>query len=83
MQHIANRNVLSNVIEKFVLAYINLTSYKIKNPDGNALPALSNLCMGYVFEELIHKSNADSNAEAGKHFTAREVINRLVSVRPN
>jgi type I restriction enzyme M protein len=35
---------------------------------------LSNLGMGYVFEELIRKFNEENNEEAGEHFTPREVI---------
>ena len=38
------------------------------------MPALSNLGMGYVFEELICKFNEDNNEEAGEHFTPKEVI---------
>lgn len=38
---------------------------------------LSNLGMGYVFEELIRKFNEENNEEAGEHFTPREVINLM------
>jgi type I restriction enzyme M protein len=38
------------------------------------MPPLSNLGMGYVFEELIRKFNEENNEEAGEHFTPREVI---------
>ncbi|MCP4425986.1 MAG: N-6 DNA methylase, partial [Chloroflexi bacterium] len=37
-------------------------------------PPLTNLGMGYVFEELIRKFNEENNEEAGEHFTPREVI---------
>ena len=77
MQHMASKDVLLNVIEKFVSPYINLTPHEIEDPDGNALPALSNLGMGYVFEELIRKFNEENNEEAGEHFTPREVINLM------
>ncbi|MEQ6203918.1 class I SAM-dependent DNA methyltransferase [Sulfitobacter sp. HNIBRBA2951] len=77
MQHMANKDVLLNVIEKFVSPYINLTPNEIEDPDGNALPALSNLGMGYVFEELIRKFNEENNEEAGEHFTPREVIHLM------
>lgn len=46
----------------------------MEDPDGNKMPALSNLGMGYVFEELIRKFNEENNEEAGEHFTPREVI---------
>lgn len=39
---------------------------------------LSNLGMGYVFEELIRKFNEENNEEAGEHFTPREVIQLMV-----
>jgi hypothetical protein len=38
------------------------------------MPGLSNLGMGYVFEELIRKFNEENNEEAGEHFTPREAI---------
>ena len=63
-----------DVLEKFVSPYINLTPYEREDPDGYKLPALSNLGMGYVFEELIRKFNEENNEEAGEHFTPREVI---------
>lgn len=74
VQHMAGKNVLLDVLEKFVSPYINLTPEEKMDPDGNKLPALSNLGMGYVFEELIRKFNEENNEEAGEHFTPREVI---------
>jgi type I restriction enzyme M protein len=70
----AQINVLHDVIEKFVSDEINLTPDERKGPDGRTLPGLSNLGMGYVFEELIRKFNEENNEEAGEHFTPREVI---------
>jgi type I restriction enzyme M protein len=35
---------------------------------------VSNLAMGYVFENLIRRFNEQANEEAGDHFTPREVI---------
>lgn len=74
VRHMAGKDVLLDVLEKFVSPYINLTPNPKEDPDGNALPPLSNLGMGYVFEELIRKFNEDNNEEAGEHFTPREVI---------
>src|SRR5699024_11649211 len=37
---------------------------------------ISNLQMGYLFEELVRKFNEQANEEAGDHFTPREVIRR-------
>ena len=74
IRHMADKQVLLDVIEKFVSPYINLTPNDIEDPEGNKLPALTNLGMGYVFEELIRKFNEENNEEAGEHFTPREVI---------
>src|SRR5699024_5405580 len=69
VRHMASRDVLLDVLEKFVSPYINLTTESNLDPDGNLLPALSNLGMGYVFEELIRRFNEENNEEAGEHFT--------------
>lgn len=74
IRHMASKDVLLDVLEKFVSPYINLTPHATEDPDGNKLPALTNLGMGYVFEELIRKFNEENNEEAGQHFTPREVI---------
>lgn len=41
---------------------------------------ISNLEMGYLFEELIRKFSEISNETAGEHFTPREVIRLLVDL---
>ncbi|MCR9261209.1 MAG: type I restriction-modification system subunit M [Pseudomonadaceae bacterium] len=74
IRHMAGKDVLLDTLEKFVSPYINLTPNEREDPDGNKLPALTNLGMGYVFEELIRKFNEENNEEAGEHFTPREVI---------
>src|SRR5690554_5165524 len=74
VRHMASKQVLLDVVEKFTSSYINLTPEPTQDPDGNLLPGLSNLGMGYVFEELIRKFNEENNEEAGEHFTPREVI---------
>lgn len=56
-------NKLFSVIEKFVSPKIDL------RPDS--LPPLA---MGYVFEDLLRRFNEATNAEAGRHFTPREII---------
>jgi len=73
-RHMASKDVLLDVMEKFTSPYINLTPFTKEDPDGNKLPELTNLGMGYVFEELIRKFNEENNEEAGEHFTPREVI---------
>jgi type I restriction enzyme M protein len=42
--------------------------------------AVSNLEMGYLYEELIRKFSELSNEEAGDHFTPREVIRLMVNL---
>ena len=62
------------LIEKFVSRDINLSPEEAVNSRGEGLPPLTNLGMGYVFEELIRRFNEENNEEAGEHFTPREVI---------
>lgn len=77
VRHMATKDVLLNVLEKFTSSYINLTPFEKNDPDGRKLPALTNLGMGYVFEELIRRFNEENNEEAGEHFTPREVIDLM------
>lgn len=80
VRHMASKDVLLNVLEKFTSSYINLTPFEKNDPDGRKLPPLTNLGMGYVFEELIRKFNEDNNEEAGEHFTPREVIDLMTHI---
>ena len=41
---------------------------------------VSNIEMGYIFEDLIRRFNEASNEEAGDHFTPREVIRLMVNL---
>lgn len=60
-------NLLFLVLSKF--AEIDL------HPDR-----VSNLAMGYIFEELIRRFSEQSNETAGEHFTPREVIRLMVNL---
>lgn len=80
VRHMATKDVLLDVLEKFTSPYINLTPFEKEDPEGRKLPALSNLGMGYVFEELIRKFNEENNEEAGEHFTPREVIDLMTHI---
>lgn len=80
VRHMANKDVLLDVLEKFTSSKINLTPFEKEDPDGRKLPALTNLGMGYVFEELIRKFNEENNEEAGEHFTPREVIDLMTHI---
>ena len=73
-KHMADKQVLLDVLERFVSPYQNFSPNDKVDPEGNKLPGLSNLGMGYVFEELIRRFNEENNEEAGEHFTPREVI---------
>jgi type I restriction enzyme M protein len=80
IRKMALSDVLHDVIEKFVSDEINLSPDDRKGPDGRNQSGLSNLGMGYVFEELIRKFNEENNEEAGEHFTPREVINLMTNL---
>ncbi|MEP7269261.1 MAG: class I SAM-dependent DNA methyltransferase [Saprospiraceae bacterium] len=80
VRHMASKDVLLNVLEKFTSPFINLTPFEKADPDGRKLLPLTNLGMGYVFEELIRKFNEENNEEAGEHFTPREVIDLMTHI---
>jgi type I restriction enzyme M protein len=69
-----------SLIEKFTSNTINLGPRDVTNSKGEILPGLSNLGMGYVFEELIRKFNEENNEEAGEHFTPREIIRLMTHI---
>ncbi|MBN1338977.1 MAG: SAM-dependent DNA methyltransferase [Bacteroidales bacterium] len=68
------------LIEKLCNKEINLSPREAKNSKGEVLPPLTNLGMGYVFEELIRKFNEENNEEAGEHFTPREIIKLMTHI---
>lgn len=80
ISHMASKDVLLDILEKFTSSLVNLTPFDKEDPDGRKLPPLSNLGMGYVFEELIRKFNEENNEEAGEHFTPREVIDLMTHI---
>ena len=80
IRHMANKDILLDVLEKFTSDYINLTNQEKEDPEGQKLPPLTNLGMGYVFEELIRMFNEENNEEAGEHFTPREVIELMTHI---
>ena len=80
VRHMAAKDVLLDVLEKFTSPDINLTPFEKLDSNGRKLPELSNLGMGYVFEELIRKFNEENNEEAGEHFTPREVIDLMTHI---
>lgn len=68
------------LIDKLCNKEINLSPHESKNSRGESLPPLTNLGMGYVFEELIRKFNEENNEEAGEHFTPREIIKLMTHI---
>ena len=57
------------------------TSWSSKFADIDLHPdAVSNLEMGYLYEELIRRFSELSNETAGEHFTPREVIRLMVNL---
>ncbi|MDE5107938.1 MAG: N-6 DNA methylase [Trichodesmium sp. St17_bin3_1_1] len=69
------------LIQKFTDSDINLSPEPIKDKKGKVIqPGLSNLGMGYVFEELIRIFNEENNEEAGEHFTPRDIIKLMVNL---
>ncbi len=80
LETMAEGNITYSLIEKFVSKDINLSPNISLNTKGEKLPALTNLGMGYVFEELIRKFNEENNEEAGEHFTPREIISLMTNI---
>ncbi len=74
---LADNDRLLSMIEKITDPHINLTDKEVHNPDGLPLPALTNIDMGTVFEELLRRFNEENNEEAGEHFTPRDAISLL------
>jgi len=74
---LADNDRLLAIIEKITDPHINLTDKEAKDPDGLPLPAMTNIGMGTVFEELLRRFNEENNEEAGEHFTPRDAITLL------
>lgn len=74
---LADNDRLLSIIERITDPRINLTDKDANDPDGLPLPALTNVGMGTVFEELLRKFNEENNEEAGEHFTPRDAISLL------
>lgn len=78
-------NLLFLVVQKF--ATVDLDPFQrtmdgsiLMGPDGRPAENVTNLEMGYIFEELIRKFAETSNETAGEHFTPREVIRLMVNL---
>ncbi|MCU0279482.1 MAG: type I restriction-modification system subunit M [Candidatus Nanopelagicales bacterium] len=69
VEKLARAGILYAVIGRFADPKIDLSPFKV-----------SNLEMGYIYEELIRTAAELSNEEAGEHFTPREVIELMVNL---
>ncbi len=65
----ANKGILYIVLKEFTTQKANL------HPS-----VISNLEMGYIFEEIIRRFSESHNEDAGQHYTPREVIKLMVNV---
>ena len=65
----ANKGILYIVVKEFTSPKANL------HPD-----VISNLEMGYIFEEIIRRFSEAHNEDAGQHYTPREVIRLMVNI---
>lgn len=75
LETLQEANRLYPLIEKFISPKMNLSPEPVYDAHGHLLhEGLSNLGMGYVFEELIRRFNEENNEEAGEHFTPRDII---------
>ena len=65
----AQKNILYIVLKEFTTPKADL------HPDH-----ISNLEMGYIFEEIIRRFSEAHNEDAGQHYTPREVIELMVNI---
>ena len=81
LRKLEQADVLYQLIEKFLAPTVNLSPDPVLDAGGQVkLPGLTNLGMGYVFEELLRKFNEENNEEAGEHFTPREIIRLMTNL---
>lgn len=82
---------VQNIIEKFKFdghittmankGILYIVIKEITSPKANLHPdAISNLEMGYIFEEIIRRFSEAHNEDAGQHYTPREVIRLMVNI---
>lgn len=76
VEHFDYRATIGKITKNGRLApIINQYSQEDLSPDR-----ISNLEMGYIYEELLRKFSEQSGGEAGEHFTPREVIRLMVEL---
>ena len=65
----ASKGILYIVLKEFTTAKADFHPNKI-----------SNLEMGYIFEEIVRRFSESHNEDAGQHYTPREVIKLMVNI---
>ena len=91
LSHCSSDKTYGDILEKFKfdghittmankgILYIVLKEYTTDR--GNLHPnEISNLEMGYIFEEIIRRFSESHNEDAGQHYTPREVIQLMVNI---
>jgi type I restriction enzyme M protein len=69
---------INTMVEKNLL-YIVLKEFT--NPKADLHPdKISNIDMGYIFEEIIRRFSESHNEDAGQHYTPREVIELMTNI---
>lgn len=69
MNRLVDNNLLYIIIQEFC------------SPNADLHPSkISNLEMGYIFEEIIRRFSEAHNEDAGQHYTPREVIRLMVNI---
>lgn len=71
-------NHISYLAEKNLL-YIVLKEFTERKADMHP-DKISNVEMGYIFEEIIRRFSESHNEDAGQHYTPREVIELMVNI---
>lgn len=69
---------ISTMADKSLL-YIVIKEFTTPKGDLH-IDKISNLEMGYIFEEIIRKFSEAHNEDAGQHYTPREVIELMVNI---
>ncbi len=67
--YLSEKNLLYIVLEEFAKPKADMHPNKI-----------SNIEMGYIFEEIIRRFSEAHNEDAGQHYTPREVIGLMVNI---
>jgi type I restriction enzyme M protein len=73
VKKLKNHDLLFKVVERF--ANMDVSVYSDTNPDG-----LTNIEMGYVFEDLLRRFSEMTNETAGEHYTPRSIVRLCVDL---